>query len=86
MHPAGEASIQASKAFGLWNFFDDVDALIVPDDLSVELDLDKWEQLPPSYRRNVLRWIKVAKNPTTRQRRINKTVATTHAGERMQQM
>ncbi len=86
MHPAGEASIQASKASGLWNFFDDVDALIVPDDLSVELDLDKWEQLPPSYRRNVLRWIKIAKNPTTRQQRIKKTVATTRAGERLQQM
>ncbi|WP_050605541.1 YdeI family protein [Ruegeria sp. 6PALISEP08] len=86
MHPAGEASIKSSKASGLWNFFDDVDALIVPDDLSGELDLNKWEQLPPSYRRNVLRWIKIAKNPTTRQRRINKTVETTHAGKRMQQM
>ncbi|WP_171123885.1 MULTISPECIES: YdeI/OmpD-associated family protein [unclassified Ruegeria] len=58
----------------------------MPDDLTGELDLNKWEQLPPSHRRNVLRWIKIAKNPTTRQRRINKTVETTHAGNRIQQM
>ncbi len=86
VHPAGEASIQAGKASGLWNFFDDVNALIVPNDLSVVLNLDKWVRLPPSHRRNVLRWIKVAKYPTTRQRRIDNTVETTHTGERMQQM
>ena len=37
MHPAGLQSIEAGKASGLWNFMDDVDALIIPEDLAATL-------------------------------------------------
>lgn len=34
MQPAGFASIEAGKKSGLWHFMDDVDALIIPRDLT----------------------------------------------------
>ena len=38
MQPAGLAAIAESKRNGLWNFMDDVDALIKPDDLIAALE------------------------------------------------
>ena len=70
----------------LWAFFDDVDALIVPPDLGEALDLDAWEALAPSYRRNVLRWIKLAKTPATRAKRIRSATEATRNGEKLPQM
>ncbi|MBV6654559.1 MAG: hypothetical protein KI786_12415, partial [Mameliella sp.] len=37
MHKAGFQSIESGKKSGLWNFMDDVDNLIVPDDLNAAL-------------------------------------------------
>jgi uncharacterized protein YdeI (YjbR/CyaY-like superfamily) len=78
MHPAGLAAIESSKATGLWDFMDDVDALIAPDDLLATLDARpparaNYEAFPPSTRRNTLRWIKIAKTQATRRRRIERT-------------
>ncbi|MBY4891302.1 YdeI/OmpD-associated family protein [Rhodobacteraceae bacterium N5(2021)] len=86
MHLAGEAAVAAGKASGLWDFFDDVDKLIVPDDLALALDAALWEALPPAYRRNVLRWIKLAKTPATRQKRIDQATTATRTGQRIPQM
>ena len=86
MHPAGEAAVENSRASGLWDFFADVDALILPPDLQSVLNLDKWESLAPSYKRNVLRWIKLAKTDATRSKRIAKTVEATHKGTKIPQM
>lgn len=86
MHPAGEAAVTAGQASGLWDFYADVDALIVPDDLAAQLDRTKWGALAPSYRRNVLRWIKLAKTPGTRTKRINAASAATAKGEKLPQM
>ncbi|MEM6940459.1 MAG: YdeI/OmpD-associated family protein [Pseudomonadota bacterium] len=88
MQPAGEASIQAGKASGLWDFMADVDKLIVPDDLGQALGetLSQWEALAPSYRRNVLRWIKLAKTAPTRAKRIAATAKATAQGEKLPQM
>lgn len=86
MHPAGVASVAAGRASGLWDFFADVDALIVPEDLATTLDLSKWDALAPSYRRNVLRWIKLAKTAPTRAKRITAAVQATIKGERLPQM
>ena len=86
MHPAGEAAVAAGKASGLWDFFADVDRLIVPDDLAETLDRPAWDALPKAYRRNVLRWIKLAKTPATRSKRIAKTVDATRNGQRSAQM
>lgn len=37
MKPAGTISIEISKENGLWNFMDEVDALIIPEDLQKAL-------------------------------------------------
>ncbi|MEM9735973.1 MAG: YdeI/OmpD-associated family protein [Pseudomonadota bacterium] len=50
------------------------------------LDLALWEALAPSYQRNVLRWIKLAKTPGTRSKRIAATVSATAKGEKIAQM
>ena len=86
MHPSGEAAVEAGKASGLWDFFADVDALIVPDDLASGLDKTAWEGLAPSYRRNVLRWIKLAKTAATRIKRIDAACTATAKGTKLPQM
>ncbi|KUF10813.1 YdeI/OmpD-associated family protein [Pseudoponticoccus marisrubri] len=86
MHAAGEAAIEAGRASGLWNFYDDVDALIVPEDLAAVLDHGKWDALAPSYRRNMLRWIKLAKTEATRRKRIDTVAAATREGRKLPQM
>ena len=86
MHPAGEAMVAMGKQSGLWSFFDDVDALIVPKDLARTLDQERWETFAPSYRRNALRWIKVAKTPPTRAKRIAQVVEAPRDNRKLPQM
>jgi len=91
MHPAGEAAIEASKANGMWAFYDDVDALIVPDDLQSALAdapnaLANYEASPPAYRRNLLRWVKLAKTPATRAKRIAEITKAAQEDRRIPQM
>ncbi|MEL6701145.1 MAG: YdeI/OmpD-associated family protein [Pseudomonadota bacterium] len=90
MHPAGQAAIETSKANGMWAFYDDVDALIDPADLTAALgaegDAPAWAALPDAHRRNVLRWIKLAKTDATRVKRIAEVARTTRAGTRIPQM
>ncbi|NEQ44876.1 MAG: hypothetical protein F6K00_15445 [Leptolyngbya sp. SIOISBB] len=78
MQPAGLAAIAESKRNGLWNFMDDVDALIKPDDLIAVLEKhppaqENFDAFSPSSRRNILRWIKLAKTPKTRAKRLQET-------------
>lgn len=78
MESAGYRSIEVSKENGLWNFMDDVDALIKPDDLLKALQdhppaLAHFDGFPASVQRFTLRWIKLAKTATTRTKRIEKT-------------
>ncbi len=87
MHASGFQAIETAKANGLWTFMDDVDALILPDDLKAALrNPDTFETYAPSYRRNVLRWIKLAKTDATRNKRIAKVVESTKAGVKIPQM
>jgi uncharacterized protein YdeI (YjbR/CyaY-like superfamily) len=91
MHPAGLAAIAESKRQGLWDYLEDVDVLVMPEDLIAALQAypsakEQFEAYAPSYRRNVLRWIKLAKTPTTRHKRIQKTVDTTVRNEKIPQM
>jgi uncharacterized protein YdeI (YjbR/CyaY-like superfamily) len=91
MQKTGYNAIDASKRDGLWNEMDDVDAVVVPPDLAGAL-----QQLPsakewfdasaPSYRRNVLRWIKLAKTPATRAKRIAQTADYSSRGKRIPQI
>lgn len=86
MHLAGEAAVQHAITSGLWDVLADVDRLEVPADLAAVLDMAAWDALPPSYRRNVLRWIKLAKAAPTRAKRISATVQATANGRRLPQM
>ena len=78
MHPAGLEAVEASKRRGLWHFMDDVDALIKPDDLVEALAAHdgagaNFDAFPQSSQRFILRWIKLAKQPKTRAKRIEQT-------------
>ena len=75
MHTAGLQAIEESKKAGLWDYWSDVDNLIVPDDLQSALKMTPiaaryFEACPPSYQRNILRWLKGAKTQATRDKRI----------------
>ena len=88
MQPAGYASIAESKANGMWNFMDDVDRLIIPDDLQAALTLKPaalsfFNEINPSSKRFVLRWVKLAKTDKTRQNRIQKLVTLSLKGEKL---
>ncbi len=91
MQPAGMAAIERSKAAGLWSAMADVDALIVPGDLAEALASRfpasaNFNAFAASYRRNVLRWIKLAKTAPTRAARIMRTVETSARNEKLPQM
>lgn len=91
MQPAGEEAIATSKRLELWHDMDDVDALEMPDDLIAALAAtatatERFAAFAPSYRRNVLRWIKLAKRPETRARRIVQTAELSARGEKIPQM
>lgn len=91
MMPAGLAAIAASQRDGLWDAMADVDALIIPPDLELALAAhpaaaERFAAAAPSYRRNVLRWIKTAKTAPTRDKRIAITVDHAGRGEKVPQM
>jgi uncharacterized protein YdeI (YjbR/CyaY-like superfamily) len=74
MTRAGEAKIAIALANGQWDFLNDVDALIDSPDLTAALaatgTTDFWAAQPRSIRRGALEWIKTAKTPETRAKRI----------------
>ncbi|MEM6477705.1 MAG: YdeI/OmpD-associated family protein [Pseudomonadota bacterium] len=84
MQPSGEAAIARAKANGMWSFLDDVERLEVPDDLAIALApfRDIWEAYPRSVKRGMLEFIKTAKRPETRARRIADLVEDASAGLR----
>ena len=88
MHASGYHSIEVSKAEGLWNFMDDVDNLIIPDDLSEALSANPraeafFTTINDSSKRFVLRWLKLAKTDKTRKSRIQKLVTLSASGEKL---
>lgn len=88
MHEAGFQSIELSKQSGLWNFMDDVDNLIVPEDLSKALSKyedarDFFDAINDSSKRNALRWIKLAKTEKTRKKRIEEIARLASIGEKL---
>ncbi len=88
MMPAGYKSIEVSKQNGMWNFMDDVDALIKPADLEKELDKHSsarkhFDAFPASVQRFTLRWIKLAKTESTRAKRIAKAAALAQTNKRI---
>jgi uncharacterized protein YdeI (YjbR/CyaY-like superfamily) len=91
MQPPGLAAIEEAKRTGQWSELDHVDDLVEPADLASALDArpsarEAWDATAPSYRRNVLRWLALAKTEPTREKRINLTVALSAQGEKVPQM
>lgn len=79
MQAPGFESVISAQTAGTWSAFDDVDELEISVDLQDALDLDPvanafFQSSSPSYRRNILRWLKKAKQITTRKRRISTIV------------
>ena len=74
MQPSGEAKVEAAQANGMWEFLDDVERMVVPDDLAEALgsDRDAWEGWSRSVRRAWLEQIKLAKTAPTRAKRVAK--------------
>lgn len=86
MTPAGEAKITAAQANGMWDFLNDVDALLAPDDLLAALAATGaaavWEAYPKSVKRGTLEWIKTARTAPTRASRIAEVAQSASAGLR----
>lgn len=76
MTEAGEAAIAVAKENGAWEFLDDVEAMVVPDDLAAALDSDarkNFDAFSNTKKQAILYWIKEAKRDATRANRIGKT-------------
>ncbi len=78
MHESGLRSVEIFKEKGLWDFMDDVYAIIKPADLVEALNqypdaLANFNALAPSSQRFVLRWIKLDKTDKTYKKRISET-------------
>ena len=91
MREPGAKAIEASKRNGLWSFMDDVDALIVPDDLETALKrrppaTRRFAGFSASSRRNMLRWLKLAKTERTRAARIERIATLASRNEKIPQM
>ncbi len=80
MQPSGLAVVKAAKKSGMWNALNDVENLVVPKDLEVELkkhSLQKqWESLSRSNKRMYLETLLNSKKDETRQRNIKKVIET----------
>ena len=88
VHQSGKNGVIASKQTGLWNFMDDVDNLIIPDDLQNGFNENQtanqfFNQLSPSNKRFVLRYLKLAKTDATRQKRIVQIVTLSAEGKKI---
>ncbi|MBV6645904.1 MAG: YdeI/OmpD-associated family protein [Cyclobacteriaceae bacterium] len=79
MRDAGIKLMEEAKKNGTWNFLDDVEELIIPPDLEAAFKTHNrakfyYNRFPNSSKRNILEWIKQAKQASTRQKRIGETV------------
>jgi len=79
MTEAGHKSIEAAKQNGSWTILDEVEELIVPKDLEMELKSRPSSErfffgLSRSVKKAILQWLILAKRPETRQKRIAEIV------------
>jgi uncharacterized protein YdeI (YjbR/CyaY-like superfamily) len=90
MTAAGLAKVEAAKADGSWSFIDDVEALELPADLRLALAANpiaqqRFEAFGSSYKKQVLYWIKSAKRPETRKKRIEQVVSLAAEGRKIRE-
>lgn len=74
MHESGYKIIEEAKLNGSWNILDDAEALVIPQDLEVELKklnaFENFNNFSRSDKRNILQWLVLAKKAETRTKRI----------------
>lgn len=80
MTEAGLAVIEAAKADGSWTIYDQIEALIVPEDLATALAQNPTAErnfgaFSPSNKKQILWHIVSAKRPETREKRIRHIVS-----------
>jgi uncharacterized protein YdeI (YjbR/CyaY-like superfamily) len=80
MTAAGLKKINAAKKDGSWNVIDDIETLTIPEDLLQALENNipakkNFISFPASSKKMLLFWILSAKQPKTRAKRIQQTVA-----------
>lgn len=90
MHEAGVRKVEAAKRDGSWTALDDIEANLIPDDVTVALNTfphakENFVAFPKSVRRGILEWILNAKKPETRAKRILKTAAMAEKNQRANQ-
>jgi uncharacterized protein YdeI (YjbR/CyaY-like superfamily) len=89
MMQPGFTLLEIGRASGLWDYMAEVDQLVEPDDLVSALSADGaydwWTSAAPSYRRNILRWLKSAKGAETRTKRIRIIVDHCARGQKVPQ-
>lgn len=76
MQPAGRVLIEAAKANGMWNVFDDAEAGVVHPDLATALATEPaassaWDELTAAQRKRHLMDLALAKTPATLAKRID---------------
>ncbi|WP_316834346.1 YdeI/OmpD-associated family protein [Pedobacter nutrimenti] len=79
MTEAGHKSIEIAKQNGSWTILDEVEELMVPKDLEMELKNRPSSErffigLSRSVKKAILQWLVLAKRPETRQKRIAEIV------------
>ena len=85
---AGKQSVLVSKKNGLWDFMDDVDKLIKPVDFLKCLEENppasqNFDAINNSSKRFMLRYIKIAKTPATRLKRITEIALLAKEGKKL---
>ncbi len=79
IQPPGMRAIEVSRANGMWEFLDDVEALVIPPDLAEALlnspvAAEFRQALPLSQQKATLQQLKMVKSPEARARRIAKLI------------
>jgi len=86
MTEVGEAKVRSAKRDGSWMLLDDVEKLIVPEELALAFAKNRaaaqhYEAFTRGEKKILLWWIKSAKRPETREKRIAATVRAAAKGE-----
>ncbi|MCH9815162.1 MAG: YdeI/OmpD-associated family protein [Actinomycetia bacterium] len=85
LEPAGERAVARAMKDGSWTLLDDVEKRVIPDDLAQALTTakatDGFDSLSPSRQKQSLWWVKSARRPETRARRIAAVVDAASRGE-----
>lgn len=79
MTPAGMAKIEQAQADGSWNLLEEMEDPTVPEDLAAAFSANEeaaqnFAAFAPGARLTYLRWIRSAKRPETRAKRVEETV------------